>query len=138
MRCALKSVAHRSRLELGRRVKVASALRFCGFLGWRPLARGTQFSEKSNRIPGGATLNKFRGRATIAIVLAGVVAAAAAWAQAAVTPPSPGVVAGGFCTYGKGYFANSPEAAQRINQFFGTSAIPEIFHVGSGSNTYTW
>jgi hypothetical protein len=62
---------------------------------------------------------------------------AATLAQAAVAP-SPGVVAGGFCTYGKGYFTNSPDAAQRINQFFGTPAVPEIFHVGSGSNTYTW
>jgi hypothetical protein len=82
-------------------------------------------------------LNKFRGRATIAIVLAGVIAVGATLAQAAVAP-SPGVVAGGFCTYGKGYFTNSPEAAQRINQFFGASAGAEIFHVGSGSNTYTW
>lgn len=82
-------------------------------------------------------MNKIRGRATIAIVLAGVIAVAATLAQAAVAP-SPGVVAGGFCTYGKGYFKNSPDAAERINQFFGTSAVPEIFHVGSGSNTYTW
>jgi hypothetical protein len=84
-----------------------------------------------------------RGRATIAIVVAGVVAVAAAFAQAAVTAPSPGVVAGGFCTYGTGYFKNSAEAAQRINQFFGTAGAStaagrEIFHVGSGANTYTW
>jgi hypothetical protein len=70
--------------------------------------------------------------------LAGVVAAAAAVAQAAVTPPSPGVVAGGFCTYGTGYFKGSTEAAQRINQYFGAGAGAEIFHVGAGANTYTW
>src|SRR5262245_10856738 len=65
-------------------------------------------------------------------------AAAATFAQAAVASPSPGVVAGGLCTYGKGYFQNSPEAAQRINQYFGASTGAEISHVGAGSNTYTW
>src|SRR5262249_52409782 len=72
------------------------------------------------------------------LVVLALAAAAAASAQAAVSPPVPGVVAGGFCTYGKGYFTNSPEAAQRVNQYFGASAGSEIFHVGSGSNTYTW
>jgi hypothetical protein len=79
-----------------------------------------------------------RVAAAAAIVLAGVAAAAATFAQAAVAPPSPGVVAGGFCTYGTGYFKRSPEAAQRINQYFGASAGAEVFHVGTGSNSYTW
>ena len=79
-----------------------------------------------------------RVAAAAAIVLAGVAAAAATFAQAAVAPPSPGVVAGGFCTYGTGYFKRSPEAAQRINQYFGASTGAEIFHLGTGSNTYTW
>jgi hypothetical protein len=83
------------------------------------------------------------GRVTIAIVLTAVAAAAATLAQAVVTPPSPGVVAGGFCTYRTGYFKTSTEAAQRINQYFGMAGAPtpaarEIFHVGTGANTYTW
>src|SRR5262249_47151126 len=49
-----------------------------------------------------------------------------------------GVVAGGFDIYGKGYYTNRSESAQRINQYFGASTGAEIFHVGSGSNTYTW
>ena len=78
-------------------------------------------------------------RGLVVIALAG----AATFAQAAVASPSPGVVAGGFCTYGKGYFQNSPEAAQRLNQYFGKAGAPtagarEISHVGSGANTYTW
>lgn len=86
------------------------------------------------------------GRAAIAIVMAGVVAAAT-FAQAAVTPPSPGVVAGGFCTYRTGYFKTSTEAAQRINQYFAAGAVgSEIFHVGSvetpvddpATYAYTW
>jgi hypothetical protein len=86
----------------------------------------------------GGVVRTIHGRATATIVFAAVVAAAASFAQAAVSPPSPGVVAGGFCTYGTGYFKNSTEAAQRINQYFGASAGAEVFHVGSGSNTYTW
>jgi hypothetical protein len=83
------------------------------------------------------------GRVTIAIVLTAVAAAAATLAQAVVTPPSPGVVAGGFCTYRTGYFKTSTEAAQRIDQYFGMAGAPtpaarEIFHVGTGANTYTW
>src|SRR5437879_4317198 len=54
-------------------------------------------------------------------------------------PPNPGVVAGGFCTYRTGFFKNSTEAAQRINQYFAAGAVgSEIFHVGASPNTYTW
>jgi hypothetical protein len=53
--------------------------------------------------------------------------------------PNPGVVAGGFCTYGTPYFRNSTEAAQRINQYFAAGAVgSEIFHVGASPNTFTW
>src|SRR6266487_559625 len=48
--------------------------------------------------------------------------------------PSPGVVAGGFCTYRTGFLKNSTEAAQRINQYFGLPPNPpgaEFFHVGT-------
>src|SRR5262249_60984158 len=72
------------------------------------------------------------------LVVLALAAAAATSAQAAVAPPSPGVVAGGFCTYGKGYFKNSPDSAQRVNRYFGASPGSEIFHIGAGSNTYTW
>ena len=52
--------------------------------------------------------------------------------RAAVSPPSPGGFAdGAFCTYGKGYFSNSAEAAQRIQ-----GGLP--FSIGASPNTYTW
>jgi PA domain len=84
-------------------------------------------------------MKRFR---VIVIVLAALAAVPATFAEAAVAAPSPGVVAGGFCTYGTGYFKSSTEAARRINQYFGTAggstAAREIFHVGTGSSTYTW
>jgi PA domain len=54
--------------------------------------------------------------------------------------PSPGVVAGGFCTYRTGFLKTSTEAAQRINQYFGLLPPnpPEFFHVGTSPNTYEW
>ena len=56
----------------------------------------------------------------------------------APSPPSPGVVAGGFCTSGKGYFRNSLDALQQINRYLAAGATgSEIFHVGTG-NAYTW
>jgi hypothetical protein len=52
--------------------------------------------------------------------------------SATVSPPSPGGFAdGAFCTYGKGYFSNSVEAAQRIQ-----GGLP--FTIGASPNTYTW
>jgi hypothetical protein len=76
---------------------------------------------------------------------------AATFAEAQVAAPSPGVVAGGFCTYRTGNIATSTEAAQRINAYFpfptGTP-VPvgsEIFHVGNvetpndpATYAYTW
>jgi hypothetical protein len=45
--------------------------------------------------------------------------------------PSPGVVAGGFCTYRTGFLKASPQAAERINQYFAAGRVgSEIFHVG--------
>jgi hypothetical protein len=79
-----------------------------------------------------------RRKASIATAVACVAAAGTAFANGANQPPSPGVVAGGFCTYGTGYFKTSTEAAESINRYFGTTAVPEIFHVGSSPNTYTW
>jgi hypothetical protein len=73
-------------------------------------------------------------------VLVGVGAGATAVANAVPAAPSPGVVAGGFCTYAKGYFKTSTQAAQRINQYFTTGGVgSEIFHVGDASGyAYTW
>jgi hypothetical protein len=68
-------------------------------------------------------VRSIRGRATILIVLLGVAAAATTFAKAAVASPSPGVVAGGFCTYRTGFFKTSTEAAQRINQYFAAGAV---------------
>src|SRR2546430_14212979 len=45
-------------------------------------------------------------------------AIAATFAEAAVAAPSPGVVAGGFCTYRTGYLSTSTQAAQWINTYF--------------------
>jgi len=54
------------------------------------------------------------------------------------SPPSPGVVAGGFCTSGKGYFRNSIDAMRKINQFLVSGDVgSEILHIGTG-NAYTW
>jgi hypothetical protein len=60
------------------------------------------------------------------------------------TAPSPGVVAGGFCTYPTGVFKTSTEAAQRINQYFAAGRVgSEIFHLGVPQDppppyAYTW
>jgi hypothetical protein len=52
--------------------------------------------------------------------------------KAAVSPPSAGGFAdGAFCTYGKGFFSNSAEAAPPIQ-----GGLP--FSIGANANTYTW
>jgi PA domain len=66
----------------------------------------------------------------LALVVVVVAAVGAAFAGATATP-TPGFADGAFCTYGKGYFSNSAEAAQRIQ-----GGLP--FSIGGGSNTYTW
>src|SRR5262245_65037458 len=59
-------------------------------------------------------------------------AATGSFTRAAVSPPSPGGFAdGAFCTYDKGYFKTSTEAAQRIQ-----GGLP--FSIGASPNTYTW
>jgi hypothetical protein len=88
-------------------------------------------------------MGSFRSRRAMVTALAALAAVGATTAATATTAPAPGVVAGGFCTYRTGYFKSSTEAAQRINQYFGTAGAPtpaarEIFHVGTGANTYTW
>jgi hypothetical protein len=65
----------------------------------------------------------------VGLVMAGVGVARA------VVAPSPGVVAGGFCTYPTGALKTSAQAAQRINQYFAVGG--EIFHVGD-PRAYTW
>jgi hypothetical protein len=92
-------------------------------------------------------MKRFRSKGVIVIVLTGLAAVAATFAQAAVAPPSPGVVAGGFCTYPTGNLSTSTEAAQRINTYFAAGAVgSEIFHVGNAETptddpatyAYTW
>jgi PA domain len=87
------------------------------------------------------------GRVAVAVALATLAVASGASAQVMTTAPSPGVVAGGFCTYGTGYFKTNTEAAQRINQYFAAGAVgSEIFHVGlletpiddPATYAYTW
>jgi PA domain len=71
---------------------------------------------------------------------------AVALLAAAGAPPTPGVVAGGFCTYRTGFLKTSTQAAQRINQYFGAAVGSEIFHVGNletptndpATYAYTW
>src|SRR5437899_12864112 len=74
-------------------------------------------------------------------------AIAATFAEAAVAAPSPGVVAGGFCTYRTGYLATRTQAAQWINTYFATGSVAsEIFHIGNvetpttdpATYAYTW
>jgi hypothetical protein len=74
-------------------------------------------------------------------------AIAATFAEAAVAAPSPGVVAGGFCTYRTGYLSTSTQAAQWINTYFAAGSVgSEIFHVGNvetptddpATYAYTW
>jgi hypothetical protein len=88
-------------------------------------------------------MQRFRGTCVIVTALAALTTTGAPAAAIAIAAPAPGVVAGGFCTYRTGYFKSSTEAVQRINQYFGTAGAPspaarEIFHVGTGANTYTW
>ena len=89
-------------------------------------------------------MKRFR---VIVIVLAALAAVPAVFAEAAVTAPSAGVVAGGFCTYRTGYLATNPQAAQQINTYFAAGAVgSEIFHVGNletptndpATYAYTW
>jgi PA domain-containing protein len=64
--------------------------------------------------------------------------------QAQASAPSPGVVAGGFCTYPTGFFKTSTEAARRINSYLAAGQVgSEIFHLGVPHNppppyAYTW
>src|SRR5438445_13557223 len=59
-------------------------------------------------------------------------AIAAMFAEAAVAAPSPGVVAGGFCTYRTGYLSTSTQAAQWINTYFAPGpGGSRNFHVGN-------
>ena len=83
----------------------------------------------------------------IVVVLAALAAFPAMFAEAAVTAPSPSVVAGGFCTYPTGNIATSTQAAQRINTYFAAGTVgSEIFHVGNvetptndpATYAYTW
>ena len=83
----------------------------------------------------------------IVVVLAALAAFPAMFAEAAVTAPSPSVVAGGFCTYRTGNIATSTQAAQRINTYFAAGTVgSEIFHVGNvetptndpATYAYTW
>jgi PA domain len=55
------------------------------------------------------------------------------------SPPAPGVVSGGFCTYSKGYLKTSIDVARSLNRYFAAGAAgSEIFHVGGPGNAYTW
>jgi PA domain len=75
-----------------------------------------------------------------------LLAIAATFAAAAVAAPSPGVVAGGFCTYRTGYLSTSTQTAQWINTYFAAGSVgSEIFHVGNvetpdnpATYAYTW
>ncbi len=82
----------------------------------------------------------FRRVMVARLVLGGFVSIALYAQGQVVAPPTPGVVAGGFCTYRTGFFKTSTQAAQRINQYFAAGAVgSEIFHVGDPSAyAYTW
>src|SRR2546430_13273885 len=61
-------------------------------------------------------------------------AIAATFAEAAVAAPSPGVVAGGFCTYRTGYLSTSTQAAPWLNTYFAPGPPPAgrfpLWHAG--------
>jgi PA domain len=82
-------------------------------------------------------LQRFVLPALVSLVLGGISITLGAQGQA----PTPGVVAGGFCTYPTGFYATNTQAAQSIDQYFGlptaTVPHPEFFHVGA-PNAYTW
>src|SRR6266511_882914 len=110
----------------------------------RPLAFVGEHLALAER---GGEMKRFRSRRAIVIVLTALAAVAATFAAAAVAAPTPGVVAGGFCTYRTGYLATSTQAAQRINTYFAAGAVgSEIFHVGNvetpaddpATYAYTW
>jgi len=62
-------------------------------------------------------------RVTVARLVLGGFVSIALYAQGqVVAPPTPGVVAGGFCTYRTGFFKTSTQAAQRINRCRSTPA----------------
>ncbi len=71
-----------------------------------------------------------RWRLALALGVLMLAAAGVGFATASATP-TPGFADGAFCTYGKGYFSNSAEAAQRIQ-----GGLP--FSIGGGANTYSW
>jgi hypothetical protein len=76
-------------------------------------------------------MNGIRGwRFALALGVIVLAAVSAAFAGATATP-TPGIADGAFCTYGKGYFSNSAEAAQRIQ-----GGLP--LSIGGGANTYSW
>jgi hypothetical protein len=95
---------------------------------WASTTDDSEFEEKTMRNTGGTAL-------ILVGSLLAVAAAGAVVARAQASPPSPGGFANGaFCTYGKGYFSNSAEAAQRIQGGL-TSAG---FTLGTSPVTYTW
>ena len=71
------------------------------------------------------------GRVLVARLVLGGFVSIALSAHGQVAPPTPGVVAGGFCTYRTGFLKTNTQAAQRINQYFGAAVGLEIFHVGN-------
>src|SRR6266852_2079654 len=85
------------------------------------------------------TLRRFGQTMVVSLVLGWVFIGLSAQGQV-IAPPSPGLVAGGFCTYRTGFFKTSTQAAQRINQYFAAGGVgSEIFHVGvPGQHAYIW
>ena len=55
------------------------------------------------------------------------------------TPPNPGVVTSGFCTYTRGFLKTRTDAAQRIDQYFASIATAGELSVGDlGAYAYKW
>jgi hypothetical protein len=76
-------------------------------------------------------MRSIRGsRLAVALGVLMLAASGVGFATASATPTA-GFADGAFCTYGKGYFSNSAEAAQRIQ-----GGLP--FSIGGGANTYSW
>jgi hypothetical protein len=96
---------------------------------WASISDDSGFEEKTIR----------NAQETTLLLLGSLLALAAAGAvvaRAQASPPTPGGFGdGAFCTYGKGYFSNSAEAAQRIQ---GGLPPPPGFTIGTSPFTYSW
>jgi hypothetical protein len=98
-------------VHVRRRIAACRIAAFAAVLRFRALLRAA-----GSRLRGEEAVRETRAwKLALLLGLLLLAAVGSSVTSAAVSPPSPGGFAdGAFCTYGKGYFSNSTEAAQRI------------------------